>query len=135
MHVEVRLHLSPFLLEEHRQQEARAEPAAERGEKPRAPTGPKLWMRMAMRCEQVAPDHYMPVFDIGQTRVDVLLFGVGLRGRQQTIEVRRIRFVLPMMLEGMDVDLRALGRRLGGLERRRHDSISPKPVGFCTGNP
>src|ERR1700682_4019054 len=80
MHVEVCLYLTALFLEEHRQQEAWAEPAPERGEKPCSSAGTKLRRRMAMRREEAAPDYYVPIFNVREPRIDVLLLGVGLGG-------------------------------------------------------
>ena len=131
MHVEVCLDLAPFLLEQHGQQKARAEPASEPGEQSGAPAGAKGRGGVSVPSEQVGPDHDVPVFDISQARIDVFLLRVGLRLGEKAIEIGGIRLVLPMVLEGVDVDLRALGRGRGGLERRRHYSISPERSCFA----
>ena len=54
-----------------------------------------------MLLHQLAPDDYVPVFDSGQARVDVLFLRVGLGRRENPIQVGGIRLVLPMMLEGV----------------------------------
>jgi hypothetical protein len=80
----------------------------------------------------------MPVFDIGEPRVDVFLLGVWLSGGEKSVEIRRIRLVLPMVLELMEVDVVPLdgsSRRGRGLECCRHAQISPKRVTRGTGNP
>ena len=99
MHVEVCFDLASFFLEQHRQQKAGAEPASERSEEPRAPAGAKLRRRMAVLRQEIRPDHDMPILDIGQTRIDVLLFRIGLGGGEEAIQIRRVGFVLPMVLE------------------------------------
>ena len=135
MHVEVCLDLASFFLEQHRKQEARAKPASECGEEPRAPARTEVRRRVAVPREQIGPDNNVPIFDVGQARIDVLLFRIGFRGGEEAVQIRRIGFILPMVLERVYVDLGTLGPCLGGLERRRHFSISPDPVLFCTGNP
>src|SRR5687768_10656044 len=88
---------------------------------------------MSVLGEQVRPHYHVPVLDIRQPRINVLLLCVGLGGREQAIEIRRVCLVLPMVLEGVDVDLPDTRPRpgCGGLDRRRHDSISPEPVTFA----
>ena len=84
-----------------------------------------------MRGEEIAPHDNVPVFDIRQARINVFFLGVGFRRAEKAIQVRRIGFILPMVLESGYVDLRALARGLGGLERRRHASISPERPHFA----
>jgi hypothetical protein len=86
---------------------------------------------MSVLGEQVAPDYNMPVLDIGETRIDVFFLRIGLGRREQAVEVRRVRLVLPVMLERVYVDLPDVPLRLWGLERRRHVSISPERAVFA----
>ena len=135
MHVEVRLDLAPFFLEQHRQQKAGAEPAPECGQQFRASARTKFRRRMSVLGEQVGPDYDVPIFDVRQTRIDVFLLRVGLRRGEKAIEIRGVRFILPMVLEGVYVDLATLGRRLRGA-RASWTCLQYRRSGpFCTGNP
>ena len=78
-----------------------------------------------MFCQKTGPDDDVPIFDVRQSGVDVLLFWVRLRGGEKAVQIGGVRFVLPVVLEGMDVDLEALWGCFAGLKRRRHSSISP----------
>jgi len=80
--------------------------------------------------QKIGPHHDVPVFDIRQACVDILLLRVRLGGAEETVQVRRIRFILPVVLERVYVDLPDTSARLGGLECRRHGSISQQPVDF-----
>ena len=86
-----------------------------------------------MLGQQLRPDYDVPVFNIGKPRVDVFLFRIELRRRENAIEVRGISFVLPVVLERVNVDFRFLGRRRGWprFDRRRHASISPASEPFA----
>ena len=84
-----------------------------------------------MLGKQVAPDYDVPVLDVGQARIDILLIRVGLSGSEQAVEIRRVRLILPMVLERVYVDLPDIRPLPGGLERRGHDSISPEPPTFA----
>lgn len=84
-----------------------------------------------MLCQKIGPDYDVPIFDIGQPGIDVLLFRVRLRRGEKAIEIGRVRFILPVVLEGMDVDLAALRGCFAGLKRRRHSSISPGRAPFA----
>jgi hypothetical protein len=50
----------------------------------------------------------MPILDISQPRIDVFLLGVRLCRGEKTIQVCGVGFVLPVMHEGVDVDLPVL---------------------------
>ena len=67
---------------------------------------------MAVLREQLRPDYDVSVFDVSQPGVDVSLFWIELRGSENAIEVRGISFVLPVMLERVNVDFRFLGALL-----------------------
>src|SRR5688572_11052654 len=135
MHVEIRLDLAPFFLEQHRKQEVGPEPAAERSEHPRSPAGAESERRMSIPGEQVGPDNHVPVLDISEALIDVFLSRVRCGGGKQTIQVGRIRLALPWVLECVYVYLRCPGFCLRGLEGRRHSSNIAEAGVFCTGNP
>src|SRR5450759_5865979 len=105
MHVEVRSDLAPLFLEEHRQQKVGAEPAPERGQQSRASARTKFRGPMSMLCQEIGPDYDVPIFDVRQSGVDILLLGVRLSRGEKAIEIGRVRFVLPVVLERMNVDL------------------------------
>jgi hypothetical protein len=86
---------------------------------------------MSVLGEKVAPHHDVPVLDIGEARIDVFLLRVGLGSGEQSVQVSCVRLILPVVLEGVYVDLPDIRTRLGGLEHRRHDSISPGPPCFA----
>ena len=89
-----------------------------------------------MLREEIGPDHDVPVFDVGEPGIDVFFLGVGLRRGEEAIEVGRVRFVLPVVLERMNIDLAGVRRCFAGLERRRHAFNITRPRRFCTaGNP
>jgi hypothetical protein len=56
----------------------------------------------------------MPVFDDRETQVDVALRRIGLGLRENAVEKRGIRLVLPVMREGVEV------RRAGADVGRSH---------------
>lgn len=73
-----------------------------------------------MLRHQICPDSYMAIFDSGQTTIDVLLVRILLRLSQQPIKKRSVGFVLPMMLESVEVDAVPVGFRRGWLECGGH---------------
>src|SRR5436190_1357936 len=73
----------------------------------------------------------MAIFDVSQSGVDVSLFRIRLRSGEDSIEVRGIRLILPMMLKRVNVDLGFLRRGGAGLQRRGHASISPSKAAFA----
>src|SRR4029077_5432402 len=88
---------------------------------------------MPVFCQKLGPDYDVPIFDVSQSGVDVFLFWVRLGRSEKAVQIGRVRFVLPVVLERMDVDLEALWGCFAGLKRRRHSSISPSRASFCTG--
>ena len=104
VHVEIALDLAPFLGQQHRQQEARPEHLAESGEQAAcARSVGMLFGRGRARRSRAAPHLDVPVFDFGQPAIEVLLLRVGLGVGEQAIQIRRIGFVLPVVLEGVEV--------------------------------
>ena len=118
MHVEVRLDLAAFLLEQHREEKAGAEPATELREKSRPSAWTESWRRASISGKQICPDYDVPIFNVGKPGIGVSFFRIRLGGGENAIEVRGIRLVLPMVLERVNVDLRTLWRRRAWLERR-----------------
>jgi hypothetical protein len=53
--------------------------------------------------EEPAPNAHVPILYFGEPTVQVLFLGVGFGVGKEAVEVRRIGFVLPMMLEGVEV--------------------------------
>ena len=131
MHVEITLDLAPFFLEQHRQQKTGSEPATESRQHPGSTTGRELRRRMAVLAEQIRPDYDVPIFDVGEAGVDVLLFWIRLGCGEDTIEVSSIRLVLPMVLEGVNVDLGRVRWCGARLQQRGHASISPLKAAFA----
>lgn len=60
---------------------------------------------MAVLRQQLSPDDHMPVLNLGQPRIDPLLARVRLGGRENTVKESRVRFVLPMVFEGVKIRL------------------------------
>ena len=112
MHVEVAFHLAPFLGEQHRQQEAGPEHLAEQREQPRARARPECAGRATVLRGAARPDLDVPVLDLGEAPVEVLLLRVRLGVGEQAIQERRVGLVLPMVLEGVEVGSSA-GRHVG----------------------
>jgi hypothetical protein len=89
-----------------------------------------------MPGQEVGPDYDVPVFDVRQSRVNVLLFRIRLRRGEKAIEIGRVGFILPVVLESVDIDLANCRRRFARLQRRRHAFNITTSAGFCTaGNP
>jgi hypothetical protein len=88
---------------------------------------------MSMLCQETGPDHDVPVLDVRQSRVDVFLFRVGLRRGEDPIEIGGVRFILPMVLERVNVDLASVRWCFAGLQRRGHAFNITRPTPFCTG--
>jgi hypothetical protein len=63
---------------------------------------------MSVLREKVTPDYDVPVFNVGQPGVNVLLLRIRLRRGEDAIEVRGVSFVLPVVLERVDVDVDGL---------------------------
>lgn len=105
MHVEVGLYLATLFFEEHRKQKPGAEQTAKLRQHPRSCAGTERLRRMAMAAHQIAPDNYMAILDIGQARVDIFLLPIRLGSSEDAVEIRRIRLILPMVLESMHVRL------------------------------
>ena len=95
--VEVPLHLFPLLPQQHRQQIARPEAAAEPGPQPSVQRGLGVLDRVAVFSEELAPHLHVPLLDPGKLDVDVLAVGIGLLSGEGQIEVGRIGFILPVM--------------------------------------
>jgi hypothetical protein len=62
----------------------------------------------------------MSILDVGKPRVDVFLLRIRFSVGENAIQIRRVGFVLPMMLERVDVDVMGVGSPGGRLEGRRH---------------
>jgi len=105
MHVQVGFYSSPFLLEKHWQKKPRPECASQSCEQSRSSAGPELSGRATVLGHEVAPYDYMPVFDRSESSVNVLPPGVGFGLGEDAVEVGGIRFILPVMLEGVQVRL------------------------------
>ena len=89
-----------------------------------------------MLREEIGPDHDVSVLDVGEPGIDVFFPGVRLCRGEEAIEIGRVRFVLPVVLERMNIDLAGMRRCFAGLERRRHALNIARPHRFCTaGNP
>ena len=104
-----------IFFEKHREQKARPEPAAECRQQSRASARPEGSGRMTVLREEIGPDHDVSVFDVREPGVDVFFLVVRLRRGEKAIEIGRVRFVLPVVLEGMDVDLATLWGCFAGL--------------------
>jgi hypothetical protein len=66
-----------------------------------------------MLRQQVAPYDHVAIFDLRQARVNPLLPLIGLRVSQNPVEKGGVGFILPVVLEGVDVGFMP-GRRGGG---------------------
>ena len=70
--------------------------------------------------EQLRPNLDVPILHFGEAPKQILLLDVGLRVSEKTIEVRCVCFVLPMVLERVQIRsrgvfaVRSLGRRKCG---------------------
>ena len=131
MHVEIRFDFPTLFLEQHRQEETRTKPATQCREQSRATAGPEFRRRMTVLIEEFCPDDYVAVFDIREPGIDVFLLGVGFGGGEQSVQIRCVGFVLPVVLERVDIERAVAWRRLAGLERRGHYSISPGKAAFA----
>src|SRR5688500_13849712 len=80
MHIEIRAYFATFLLEQHREQKPGPKPATRHSQETRAATWLELAGRAPVLREQISPHHHVPVFDVGEASVDVLLLRVGLGG-------------------------------------------------------
>src|SRR5213076_1782054 len=69
VHVEIRFDLASLLLEKHRQQKVRAEPAAERCQQSSASAGTEFSRLMTMLSQEIGPDYYVSIFNVRQPRV------------------------------------------------------------------
>src|SRR3954452_3586913 len=103
MHVEVRFDFTSLFLEKHRQKEPRTEPSTERCQDSRAPARLELGRGVAVPRQKIWLHDDVAVLDVGESSVDVLLLWVRFGVRKDAIQVRRVSFVLPMMLERVDV--------------------------------
>src|ERR1019366_1555040 len=65
---------------------------------------------MTMPGHKVTPDDYMPVLDFCEPRIYIPLPCVRFGAGENAIQIRRIRLILPMMLERMNVRLGACTR-------------------------
>ena len=112
MHVEIAFDLATLFGEQHRQQEFRAEHLAEAREEPRARARDES-VPGSRPCvaQQAGPHLDVPVFDLGEPPVQILLLRVRLGVGQEPVQIRRVGFVLPMMGEGVEIGRR---RRGGG---------------------
>ena len=128
VHVEVCLDLTSLLLKQHRKEESRAEHPAKAGQKPGARAWPEFLRGMTVFRHQVTPDDDVPVLYLSQPPVDVLFFRIRLGVSENAVEECRVRFVLPVVLERVDVRLVQLGSAWFG--RRWHGSNMPGGGGF-----
>ena len=103
MHVEVRLYLASFLLEQRGEEKARSETASEGGEQSRSRAGPMRPQLTPVLCQQVLPDLDVLVLDLGQPEVQRLLVRVVFSRCQHAIQERGIGLVLPVVLEGVQI--------------------------------
>src|SRR5438105_2088683 len=103
VHVEVAFDLTPLLCEQHRKKEARAQQASYEREQARACARPEGPNGTAVLGEQLRPDLDMTVLHLRQTTIEILLLRVRFGVGEQTVEVRSIRLVLPMVLERVQV--------------------------------
>jgi hypothetical protein len=53
--------------------------------------------------QQIRPDLNVLVLDLGESQIQRLLVLVSLRGRQHPIQVCGVGFVLPVMLERVEI--------------------------------
>ena len=63
---------------------------------------------------QLRQDLDVAVLDRGQAPIQVALLRVFLRVGEKPVQVRRVRLVLPMVMEGVEVGGSAAGRRRWG---------------------
>ena len=104
VHVEIASDLASFLGEQHREQKAGSQHLAEIREKPRPRAGPERPGVAAVFAQQRRPDLDVPVLDLGEPAIQVALLRVLLGVGQQPIQIRRVGLVLPVMVEGVEVD-------------------------------
>jgi hypothetical protein len=96
---------------------------------------------MSVPGEQIGPHYDVTIFDVGEARIDVFFLRVRLGCGEEAIEIGGVGFILPMVLELVDVDLVRWGLSArgggggGGLQGRSHPEISPKQLRAGTGNP
>ena len=88
-----------------------------------------------MLREQARPDLDVPVLDLGEPPVESCFFGSGSASASRRYRYAASASSCQWCSKRVEVDLPDTRPRLGGLERRRHGSISQQPVDFCTGNP
>jgi hypothetical protein len=120
VHVEIAFYLAAFLLKQHGEKESGTEKLSERGKKTCARTWTKRLWGVAVLRQQIAPDNYMPVFDSGKAGVNVFLARVRFSLGKYSIEECCVGFVLPMMLERVNIGLVTLATP--GLCGGRHRS-------------
>ena len=116
--LEVRFDFASLFFQQHRQQESGSEPFTECRQQTRSTAWTKARRRMSVLFEKVRPDHYVPIFDVRQSRIDVFLFWIRFRGGEDAIQIGGIRFILPVMLERVNVDFGGPGWGGAGLQRR-----------------
>jgi hypothetical protein len=56
-----------------------------------------------MLAHEVGPHSHVSILDFRETAIQVALLGVGLGIRQEPVQVGGVRFVLPVMGEGVEV--------------------------------
>ena len=103
MHVEVAFDLATLFLEQHRQKKPGAEHLAERGKQSRASARAEWPGRMPKLRHEVAPDDDVTLLYIGQPCVNVFLFRVRLRMGQDPVQEGSVGFILPVMLERVNI--------------------------------
>jgi hypothetical protein len=106
--IEVAFDFAAFLGEEHGEEEPRAKAAAQPRQQPGPAAGAEWVWRLAMLAEQGAPDLDVSVFNLGEPLVDIALGLIGLGGRQDAVQERRVGLVLPVVLKCVQI-----GRRRG----------------------
>ena len=103
MHLEIGAHLPPLLGEQHRQERAGSERAADQGQGARPQTRPERSRPAPVRRQQIPPDPGVALLDVGEARIEVALARILLGRAQEPVEVRRLRLVLPVMGKGVEV--------------------------------
>ena len=87
-----------------------------------------------MALHEVAPDNDMTVLYIRESRVDVLFLLIRLGRRENAVQISRVCFVLPVVLESVHVGLGS-GAPLW-IYCRRHVPNICRPMGlFGAGQP
>src|SRR3954462_3421826 len=116
MHVEIRFDFTPLFLEKHRQKESRTEPPTECCQDARAPARLESGRGMAVPRQKICPHDDVSVLDVGESSGNVFLLWGRFGVRKDAVQICCVGFVLPMVLERMDVDVIGVRSSGGGLE-------------------